>query len=481
MIFRRKKTWLVLALLLLAAGTVVVFWVPIGKQPPPQFITLAGGMKYQFVGATWGTNHRDPTDRRLVARLADSLPARISNFIYDKFGTRLQLQRPRQTAEPTLWVWLKPAGADWPIGPATAIKLAAAGAILADGNGTEAGQPCGLNLTFAGSSTMQAFKFTELPRRSEYLECHFYDSILSGHIIGGGFVSETNGTTPVELGRIRFANPAYGRYPKWQPETLPADKETDGLVVRVADCFIGFSKDEWKPTGVSLPPKPAGETSTFFELRFASKAGVKETWAVQSLELGDSTGNFLRTSPRVLSPLGFLWPGDPNHRYYVDGNLWPDEPASRLRLGLKRTSGIPAEDLITFSNLPAKSGTRHMAVTNIVQGIPIVVRNYQRDMVTRDGSGHVTGPCVVEIELPNPSSEVAVDLVDIRADSGEKMEIGWWRVQNNNYYSLDFQKVPAGTQTLNVTLAVQKPRTVEFFVKPYPLTEIRGESGGGGK
>jgi hypothetical protein len=66
--------------------------------------------------------------------------------------------------------------------------------------------------------------------------------------------------------------------------------------------------------------------------------------------------------------------------------------------------------------------------------------------------------------LGNPSG-VAVDLAKMTTDSGEEVQIKgntWGRFLR----IIDVAAIPTNAQTVDITLAVQKTRSVEFFVKP---------------
>ena len=94
------KKWIaaatVLALGLLA--WTVVEWVRAASKPL-QFVTLPDGTKYRFGGVTWGTNQLPPF---LADRLVHHLPAALSSWVQNKYGTKLRLVWVRHTIEPEL-------------------------------------------------------------------------------------------------------------------------------------------------------------------------------------------------------------------------------------------------------------------------------------------------------------------------------------------------------------------------------------------
>jgi hypothetical protein len=204
-------------------------------------------------------------------------------------------------------------------------------------------------------------------------------------------------------------------------------------------------------------------------LRIVSKRGTNESWAPQRIEMSDATGN--------------RWPGSlTGTSGYIQATFWPDEDALRLRVEFKRASGFPAADLITFSNLPvpAPNATNGTTLTNVVHGIPIRVRNFLTGPVAAQPNfinwGAPSTPYRVEVELPaafndaDPSYAdsppgMAVDPLEATTDTGEKLELQG-RLDGNQFRRRILSSVPPGAKTINITLAVQKTQTVDFFVKP---------------
>jgi hypothetical protein len=348
--------------------------------------------------------------------------------------------------------------------------------MLADGNGVEAGSESTEPL-FANSTSWPGAIFALVPRRSSSLECHFYPH-QSGWISSGPGGTSTFGTgagptIPVpqpELGRIRFANPLYGRYPQWQPQTLPATKLVGDVEVRLTNCVAGISVSvardlqTGKQTYICRAPVAGEAGVVHFDLDMVSTHGTNERWLAQSTVLSDATGNALTNG------------------YFISqsGTFWPDERAVRLHVELKRNAGFPAADLVTFSNLPlpAPNATNGTTLTNVVRGILILARNFSTEMLTAGQGFQRTGrvlisereleppaPYRIEVELPAILSGEVVDLLDTTTDAGEKLD---YRSDDDSghFRRRSYSSLPAGAKSLTVTVAVQKLRAVDFFVKP---------------
>ena len=429
-----KKVWLGLALVAAIVVTAAgVLWLS-ALRSPPQIITLPDGMRYRFAGVTWGTNHSQP---RLAARVTDHLPAPIANYVRRKYGARLDLSGPYLPETPCLCVWLQRLGTNAIGGEASIIP-----ASLADENGVEAG----MFATVLGATSWSEAVFTVIPRRSRMLECHFYPG-------GSG-----NSGVGHEIGRIRFPNPLYGRYPQWQPEALPATKRAGGLEVQLTSCSCDFFTNGrarvYKMAGGSYAPGGIGyEAVTSFDLRIIPTPDSNETWKVEAFDFSDATGNRLSEE---------LFPAFRGGTYFVRGAFWPDEVALRLKVYFERASGYPAEDLVTFTNVPLPGAytTNGVLLTNLAAGMPVVWRNYRRDH-----NAPAFWPYQVGVALPTQPRDVEVDIVDITTDSGETL------AHNDSRWSPDEEvwsivTLPPNAKYLNVTVAVQKLRSVEFTVKP---------------
>jgi hypothetical protein len=167
----------------------------------------------------------------------------------------------------------------------------------------------------------------------------------------------------------------------------------------------------------------------------------------------------------------------------------------KLTLTLKRTSGFLPSELITFTNLPVLHLLGHSyappngtSLTNSLGGIPIAVRNILTDswhaMHAPPGGnwpfeGTGTGGYCVELELPTHPPGVMADIVEVANEAGNVLTAPDLGMENARtcieYLQVDptdrteYGNVTAVTSPakyLNVTVAVQKTRTVEFLVNP---------------
>jgi hypothetical protein len=197
---------------------------------------------------------------------------------------------------------------------------------------------------------------------------------------------------------------------------------------------------------------------------------------VAEVELTDATGN------RIDQDFGN--PAGPDG-YGIYSALWPDEAAGRLTLTLKRTSGFLQSELVTFTNLPvlhlgnySYAPANGTSLTNNLGGIPIVLRNTLTD-AWHQRHAPWGGTYCVEVELPTHPPGVIADIVEVANEVGNVLTAPDSVGPNARTYIefiqvdptsrgkyLNVTAVTSSATYLNVAVAVQKTRTVEFLVKP---------------
>ena len=425
----RKKIWQAVALLTFLTIIAAIGWAALTRAPE-QIITLPDGHQYRLAGVTWGTNHNQP---RLLAHLVDHLPGKLPAYFRAKLSPRITLLAPIRTPSPALIVWVEPIGTKATT-PGSPSPLAGLKAMLADENGVRSGM---LDTPIVSDATWTVVKFDEVPRRSRMLDCQFL------HLDAYGWTADP-------ILHLQFRNPLFGHFPQWQPEPLPATKTVGDLRVQLND--------------VATKPEPAGNGRarvTVFSLAI-NPAQTNHSWKLDGTELSDATGN--RIGEFFPSPAG-------QDTYLIRGALWPNEPALRLKLSLKHLSSFPTTDLVTFTNLPllpsTPGTTNGTALTNVMDGIPVVARNFAQDPAW---AGAQPGYCRVEVE----ASGAAVEVVDMVTDTGDKMT---HREEGSPLApSLMpppalriLSPIPAGAKFVTITVAIEKERVVEFLVKPEEL------------
>lgn len=441
------------------AGVVLIV-VLSRKGSPPQIITLPGGEQFRFVTAEWGTNQVQPT---AAARFIARLPTPVASYLCRKWGSRLGIVTPMGSPaffwgsgpipppEPVLHFWFRSLSTN-AASLSNNFKF-----MLADKDGVVAGRGNGGWSSFGqGADKWLTFGLPVVPRRSDTLQLLVFkaDDQFRGPY--------------TQIGIVRFRNPLFGHFPNWQPETLPVTKTNGDLTVRLTDFTLG-SGNQGGNQIVEVggrqtrfhPPERGEDQEIVFKLDIHSPRGTNEGWSIQPAELSDATGNRVNTS--------FCSRWSVTDEYHFGPALWPDELAWRLKLTLRRFRGHDPEEIVTFTNVPvpAVGATNTIFQTNLIHGVPIVLkqeftREPDRAPVVLRGSESATH---VVAELLNPPDGFVVDYKQLKADTG------WTPKESSNRLAADsatvfLYSIPANARTLDISWAVQKTRTVEFLVKP---------------
>lgn len=189
--------------------------------------------------------------------------------------------------------------------------------------------------------------------------------------------------------------------------------------------------------------------------------------------MSDATGNVLR---------GQLFRVDQSGEAdSIGGTLWPDEAAWRLKLELKRSFGYLPEELATFKNVPvpAVGTTATNSMTNVVNGVEFVLKEFERkpNLTPPNPHGFEWMETRIHFEVSTPPQGVAVSLLQIVTDQGEKIKASYEEPSEYQGHDLPkgwtkFTRIihldhnPTNAKTLDITWVAQKTRTVEFLVKP---------------
>ena len=218
-------------------------------------------------------------------------------------------------------------------------------------------------------------------------------------------------------------------------------------------------------------------------------------WQAWTVETSDATGNHVRDvieaypTNGVYQIWGRMLTGayiPPPKHYAMDGyfyrpGLWLDQSPWKVRLGLIQRSGFSDDQIVTFTNLPVKSGTQQdwedewgawdVGKTNFpftitpgtVNGVhlkllpPLLVANRwqssQKDFSIIIGADPGFDPKGMNLTVVAATDEQGHNLWSPERPA--------WA----GHYSIDFPNV-RDIKTLNLKLALHKSRFVEFTVQP---------------
>jgi hypothetical protein len=330
---------------------------------------------------------------------------------------------------------------------------------------------------FGNSVTWSYVTFPVVPKRSRTLQCIFYASDYGSEALH-------------PFSKITFKNPLSHNFPQWTAEPVPTIKHVGDLEVRLDELAWGHPvsanilKSNGARTFVGLDPIRGDGTwtDTGIDLSLRSPRGTNELWIPHSVELSDATGNVLSAKTLGLGDLaparhiaaeGFLPTGWSGFCEFIHGTLWPDEAAWKLKLELKRASGFSAGQVVIFKGVPIPpiGTTNLLSITNTADGMQIVLTKFiRRQDITQTYELYDEMASRLCVELPGKPKDAALDFLDLTTDTGQSL--GYYGRSSIKYYGHfyddDFlvKSIPTNARTVDLTLVLQKTRTVEFLVKP---------------
>ncbi len=441
---KRNLAFVFAAVIILA----IVFAAIVRGKAPRQVVVLPNGERYRFVAAVWGTRHMPPT---MLARLSSRLPASATKWMPQRLANYLGPVPTFTLPQPCLYLWFR-------LENLSSQQPSSLSGLLEDGHGVASGGTSGRSTYPLGNVTWLTMTFPVVPRRCAVVQCRL-------------FQVSADQESHREIGLVRFPNPLFGQYPQWQPETspetLPATKAAGDIRVRLKEFIVATENkqsemvtNEGKITRFHSPG-PGDWRQIVFKLDIETPRGTNiEPWLIQRAELSDATGN------RVTDDSSTRW--SITDEYHFGPALWPDEAAWRLTLDVERNREFDSEELVTFTNVPAPAvgATNTMFLTNLVHGVPVVLKQqFIWDAVSTMPLGQMLPPTHVDIEILNHLEGLVVDFFRLKSDTGWT-QTQWYNKRATNCTILYLYQLPRNVRTLDLTWSIQKKRTVEFLIKP---------------
>ncbi len=167
-----------------------------------------------------------------------------------------------------------------------------------------------------------------------------------------------------------LTNPAPGTMAQWTPEPLPATKSDGDLEVTLTRLVAGAPTPSWR--GGSLEPtNDPVKQCVHLNFDFRQNGQSTTNWDPWPVQTTDAAGNWSRgliyayPTNGVRRIWGRMHNGadipPPEHYgmdgYYFQPGLWPNQPW-KVRLEFIQRLNFSDDELVTFTNLPVKSGTR---------------------------------------------------------------------------------------------------------------------------
>jgi len=397
-----------------------------------QIITMDDGTKLTLLGTTFGSRHMAPGYENL----------RTANWI--------------DTAPNTTVVWIKeePEPSKQPIELLVSDRASTGCVSMETSSWPNAGK-------------IQGFKLLAFPRwdKETILRVRPY----RGTIVKGEFV---------------ITNPVPGKFAQWTPKPLP-DTESDGdLEVTLTKLVAGVPMPRYQGSTNESANDPANQC-IHLNFDFRQNGQATTNWQAWPVETFDAAGNWSRGLIYGY-PTNGVYPKNPLN-WVFDGcffqpGLWPDQPW-KVRLEFIQRSGFSDDEMVTFTNVPVKSGTKQdmddewsawdVGKTNFpftitsatVKGVhlkllpPLMFTNVNSTGNPKDVS------IIIGADPDFNPKGMNLTVVSATDDQGRDL---WhpFGVPWAGHYSIEIARVDDDVKSVNLTLALHKSRFVEFTVNP---------------
>jgi hypothetical protein len=402
------------------------------KRPVSDRLKLPDGSTVHILGVTFGTNHVVGTPlARLVATIKP--PAPIQQFLGRYLGD-VAIHRA-STPEPTMIIWLDRStnGLVGGLGGYSCTVM------LADTNGFVSGSRSWMSVW----QQPAPLYFTAFPRRAPTIDAHvfYYDSTSGG---------------VRHCGSLKFANPLYGTFTQWQPESLPITRRTGDVDVTLEKFSIGHD-NRFSQKGL---PRGRYVIENFCLIRTKSLGDTNQLWRMVSAELCDATGNKLRSA-------GTTWGGEEQSYFAFEPGLWLDEKAWKLRCEIKRFTGFAPDEILVFKDVPLGEleVTNRIGWTTNFGGISVAFDYSFRRAPNTNSSWSSDQISNTHFTVNGLTDDVHFDLVSARTDTGADLFSGS-SASSGSSREYSFREIPPEARTADFTFAVHRSRWVEFLVKP---------------
>jgi hypothetical protein len=267
-------------------------------------------------------------------------------------------------------------------------------------------------------------------------------------------------------GSLAFANPVFGKFSQWQPETLPSSKQAGDVAVTLEKFSTGHDNNVTErslPGGrreVELGTNRIERNRNVCFIHTVSLSDTNQVWRVVGAELSDAAGNRLHSSSTA-------WGGETEDYFAFEPGLWLSENAWKLKCELKRIRGFAPGELLIFKDVPLGhlQATNRVGWTTNLSGVSVTLDYVSRRPPQTNDTWSANKMSDVHFIIHGLTNDLLLDLVSASADNGTNLQFPSWSSSGSeqNYY---LKNIPLDATTADFTFAVHRTRTVEFLVKP---------------
>jgi hypothetical protein len=441
---RQKRLLVALGLLGLVLLAPVLAFLCLPKPVRSGPLTLPDGSVVRIVAVTYGTNHAiGPPTWRLLAQLPPNLQGLLGRSQW--VAKRLAAVRTTTTTDPTMIVWLEGASNN-----VTALsRNSSFDVCLADASGFISGNSSWLGGWWVNPVDLH---FGAVPRRDRIITINFFSHNADG--------------TVRRCGSLAFANPVFGKFRQWQPESLPSTKHAGDVAVTLENFSTGHDDNtrykslDSRRREVEFGTNRKERNRNVCFVHTFSLSDTNQVWRMVGAELSDAAGNRLHSSSAN-------WGGETEDYFGFEPGLWPSENAWKLRCEIKRIRGFAPEELLVFKGVPLGrlQATNRVGWTTNLSGVSVTLDYVSRRPPQTNDTWSANKMSDVHFIIHGLTNDLLLDLVSARADNGTNLEFPSWSSSGfeKNYY---LKNVPLDAATADFTFAVHRSRAVEFVVKP---------------
>jgi hypothetical protein len=275
-----------------------------------------------------------------------------------------------------------------------------------------------------------------------------------------------------------ISNRVTASFTNWIPKPLP-DKQSDGDLEVTLNQLIAGAPVPYREGGSRAPTNdPANQcVRLHFDVRQNGRSATN--WNAWPVQITDAAGNWSRGLIYGY-PTNGVYPSNPLKGeldgYYYQPGLWPEEAAWKVRLEFSRTSGFSADEVWCVTNIPVQPGSQQdvdndwvaeMSTTNSVfaettiAGIHLKLFRGLQYSADSDGQKHIT---VLVKADPFPQTKgIKLSVLKATDEQNRELDFDWGGTTVNYPFEPTWVH---DAKSLNLTIAVQKLRFVEFTVKP---------------
>ncbi|HWH71827.1 MAG TPA: hypothetical protein VNT26_20865, partial [Candidatus Sulfotelmatobacter sp.] len=416
---KRFRIAFVLAIAVMMVAPFLV-WV---RQPKPVAsgsLALPDGSLATIQAVTYGTNHVVGTP---LARLVARLPATPQRLLTRFFGSRVLPRQSASSPNPALIVWLDRA-------TNCAAKPVPGGyceVFLSDASGFVSGEAAQMMSGFWNSP--EQLRFGAIPRRDRTIALNFFYHYPTGAVH--------------HCGSLPLANPVYGSFPQWQPQSLPATRQSGDVVVTLEQFSTGHNSHTSHSSlsdGRQLIEFGTnyvnGRNTSVCILHSRSLSDTNQVWQVTSEELSDATGNQIRNT-------SFGWGGTEQDYITFEPGLWTNELAWKLKCEIKRAKGFVPRELFVLKDVPLGSleSTNQFGWTTNFNGISLTLDGLSRRAPNTNSSWSSHELSEARFTIRGLTNGLHLDLLSARTDDGTTLECPSWGSggTSRNYH---FRNIP---------------------------------------